>query len=401
MKRPATRALIGLVALCVAATGLASCGSGSNSDTLTIETDYDHDEFAGTLAAYFPNSFTVKPGMTVKFHQTWTGEAHTVTLGTRVTELAAPARDVLDELYKTGVVPKEEPESLGPFFEKLPFFFGEKGVNQTAAQPCSALKVDEIPTDGAACKDKTLAPFTGREAYYNSGFIPFEGPRGNTFEMEIAEDAKPGKYIYYCNLHGLPMGGNLTITEDGETSTQSELNRQGKREADRMATQLLDVYRKEKAERGEIKGNLAGSGDESTAEVYGSVNEFTPRTIEARTGEKVTWTFINRHSISFNVPKYAPIFTIEDDGKVVSNDLVNDTAGGWPGRTPPLPESFDAPEPEPVTIDAGEFDGTGGLKSSGVEWATGDKYSVTFTKAGTYPYACLIHPGMIGKVVVK
>ena len=32
---------------------------------------------------------------------------------------------------------------------------------------------------------------------------------------------------------------------------------------------------------------------------------------------------------------------------------------------------------------------------------TGDKYSVTFTKAGTYPYACLIHPGMIGKVVVK
>lgn len=400
MKRPASRTLIGLLALCLAATGLASCASGASSDTLTIETDYDHDEFAGTLAAFFPNSFTVKPGMKVRFHQTWTGEAHTVTLGTRVTELAAPARDVIDELYKTGVV-GDEPPGLEPFFENLPYFFGEKGLSQTAAQPCSALTVADIAKDGKPCKDKTLAPFTGREAYYNSGFIPFEGPRGNTFEMEIADDAKPGKYLYYCNLHGLPMGGNLTITEDGEASSQSELNRQGKKEADRMAKPLLDVFRKEKAGRGELKGNLAGSGDKSTAEVYGAANEFTPRTIGARVGEKVTWTFINRHSVSFNVPKYAPIFTIKPDGEVVSNPQVNEPQGGWPGRTPPLPEEFDAPEPEPVEIDAGAFDGTGGLKSSGVDWNTGDKYSVTFTKAGTYPYACLIHPGMIGKVVVK
>jgi plastocyanin len=32
---------------------------------------------------------------------------------------------------------------------------------------------------------------------------------------------------------------------------------------------------------------------------------------------------------------------------------------------------------------------------------TGEKFSYTFTKAGTYPYFCSIHPKMSGTVVVK
>ena len=32
---------------------------------------------------------------------------------------------------------------------------------------------------------------------------------------------------------------------------------------------------------------------------------------------------------------------------------------------------------------------------------TDDKYSYTFTKAGTYPYYCSIHPKMVGKIVVQ
>jgi plastocyanin len=32
---------------------------------------------------------------------------------------------------------------------------------------------------------------------------------------------------------------------------------------------------------------------------------------------------------------------------------------------------------------------------------TDEKFSYTFTKAGTYPYYCTIHPKMIGKVVVR
>ena len=32
---------------------------------------------------------------------------------------------------------------------------------------------------------------------------------------------------------------------------------------------------------------------------------------------------------------------------------------------------------------------------------TDQKYSYTFTKAGTYPYFCSIHPKMVGKIVVQ
>ena len=32
---------------------------------------------------------------------------------------------------------------------------------------------------------------------------------------------------------------------------------------------------------------------------------------------------------------------------------------------------------------------------------TDDKYSYTFSKPGTYPYYCSIHPKMVGKIVVQ
>ena len=39
------------------------------------------------------------------------------------------------------------------------------------------------------------------------------------------------------------------------------------------------------------------------------------------------------------------------------------------------------------------------FKSKGLD--TDDKYSYTFTKAGTYSYYCSIHPKMVGKIVVQ
>jgi plastocyanin len=400
MNRTATRTLTVLAALCLAVTGLSACGSGSggDSDSLTIQVDYAHDEFAGSLFGFFPNKVTVNPGTTLKFKQTWTGEPHTVTMGTRVTELAKPFKKVLDGIFDTGVV-TEEPQGYQAFDEGLPSFFGQD-IGQAAAQPCYAKTVADLPLDGTACPTKKLQPFNGDEAYYSSGFIPFEGLGGNTFELPIAADAKPGTYLYYCNAHGAPMGGYITVTEDGEVSKQAALNRQAKVEADRTAKVLLETYRDEKAGKGKIKGNLAGSGDDRTEEAFGTVNEFTPRTIETKVGDKVTWTFVGYHTISFNVPPYAPVFKIAKNGKVSFNAALDEAAGGWPGRNPPTPDDY-REDPPVVAMDAGTFDGGGGLKSSGTDWVTGDKYSVTFTKKGTYPYACIVHPGMIGKVVVK
>jgi plastocyanin len=345
--------------------------------------------------------------MTLKFHQTWTGEPHSVTFGAMVDKnIKGPLLDLLDNVAAgKEPLPDEPPDSYDPSFwdERLPgLFSAEEGLSQGAAKPCYAKTEKQLPLDQKACaKANRVQPdFTGTYAYYSSGFIPFEGERGNTFEMKIADDAKEGTYFYYCNVHGIPMGGKVTVKKGADVESQASMNRRGRAESKRTSEPLLKVYKKEKAGQSEYKLPLAGSGDDSTDSVEGIVNEFTPRSIEAKVNEKVTWTFIGNHTISFNVPPYTPLFVFNKKGDLEFNESLDKAAGGWPG----VPEGHDEYEdeaPPPIHLDAGEFDGSGKLRSSGVGFNTGDTYSVTFTKAGTYPYACLIHPGMIGKVVVS
>jgi plastocyanin len=383
------------------ATAFGACASSGGS-TRTVQVDAASDDFAGTFRAFFPRDVTVKPGMTLKFHQTWSGEPHTVTMGTAVQDLIEP--EMLPLVLKSKVnavddsnLSDEVNAAAEKFFGMLPFFFGEKGVDQAAAQPC-VMKTG-LPKGDKACAITKLPAFTGRESYYSSGFIPYRGEQGNEFEMKIASDAKPGTYFYYCNLHGPDMNGQIIVTDKGDAPSQADVNRQAKAEIDAIAKPLLAQLDKERAGKGELSGNLAGSGSESLRFVKGQVNEFTPRTVEAKVGEPVTWTFIQNHTISFNVPKYVPFYDVKRNGTVVQSETIYAPAGGFPGRSVPTPD--DGPPIAAETVDAGKFNGGGGLKSSGIDWQTGDKYVVTFTKAGTYPMACLVHPGMIGKVVVS
>ena len=386
---------------------LGACG-GSGGASRTIQVDYRNEDFAATFRGYYPRDVTVRPGMTLKFHQTWSGEPHTVTLGTTVQDLLTP--EILPEVRKSfvrGVNPDElSPEvraAADKFDMSLPFFFGEKGINQAAGQPCYLAR--GVPKGEKPCAHKAQPAFDGRQSYYSSGFIPYLGEQGNEFEMKIADDAKPGTYVYFCALHGPDMSGEIIVTKSGEIPSQGDVNRQAKREADQVAKPLAAQLRKERAGRSEFKGNLAGSGTEEMLHSFkGQINEFTPRTVRAKVGAPVTWTFLGNHSISFNVPPYVPYYSVKKDGTVIQSDAIFAPSGGWPGRTPPTsgeggPDQGTALPP--VTVDAGKFDGSGKLKSSGVDWQTGDKYVVTFTKAGTYPMACLVHPGMIAKVVVS
>lgn len=95
------------------------------------------------------------------------------------------------------------------------------------------------------------------------------------------------------------------------------------------------------------------------------------------------------------------MFDVKKDG-TVTLDKRGFEAVRFPGppERPDEEESGES-EPPPVEVDAGKFDGSGGLHSSGMDFDTGDKFSLSFTKPGTYLFACLIHPAMVGKVVVK
>jgi plastocyanin len=364
------RRVLVVVLLALISANLAACSGGTGS-TRTVQVDFNYDEFAGSFLDYFPSHAVVRPGMTLRFDQTWTGAPHTVSFA---------SRDAIDQLPR--------------------FFVRGGGINQDAAQPCFVKTLDKLPADNAACASKNAQPaFDGTYAYYSSGLIRPTGKHANRFDVKIADNAKDGTYFYYCSIHGAQMGGEITISKTAAVLSQKEMNRVGRAEAQQLAAPILAEYRKERAGNAPFKTNLAGSGDPSVQAAQAEVNEFTPHVIKARVGKQVTWTFVGNHSISFNVPPFTPLYKVLANGDIVANDRLDKPQGGWPGA-PPGHKPYPLVTDSLVQLDAGTFDGSGGLRSSGIGFNTGDTYSITFTKPGTYAYACLIHSGMIGKVVV-
>jgi plastocyanin len=141
---------------------------------------------------------------------------------------------------------------------------------------------------------------------------------------------------------------------------------------------------------------LAGYGTQDSNGVL--ANEFLPRTIHAKVGQKLTWTFIGIHTVSFDVPRYFPLLLIDKNGTVKLDPRASKARG------PGFPEKMPDNSPNPFVVDGGTWNGSGFI-SSGFPPDTAENqitaYSLTFSKAGTYQYACLIHPKMVGTVVVK
>ncbi|HVT76603.1 MAG TPA: hypothetical protein VHD87_06200, partial [Acidimicrobiales bacterium] len=58
---------------------LSACSTSGGGDERQVLVDFSPDNVAVFVAKYFPAKVTVAPGQTVAFHQTWTGEPHTIT----------------------------------------------------------------------------------------------------------------------------------------------------------------------------------------------------------------------------------------------------------------------------------------------------------------------------------
>jgi plastocyanin len=419
------RAMLLVVAL------LATSCSGADGETTgdggavrRVLLDYKHDEFAASFLAYYPNKVTVHPGDRVDFKQAWTGEPHSVTMGRLVDELGQPYWDLLDPVFDRGdgdyssMIGVEEPKA-DEFFATLPFLNDERfEVQQAAAQPCYlATGKPDVTDPDRPCAVQEQPEFDGTYAYYNSAFIPYEGERGTTYSVPLADDVPPGTYHYYCNYHFVQMSGVIEVVPKAQPiPSQSDVNRAANLQATRSTKELGTMFADARAGR---RGKLPVVGVEATdaeqQQEYGLFpaigDEFVPSTIEAKPNQKVTWTFVGgSHSIAFKVPKYFPVFDVEDGGKVTVDER-GFRAVGFPA--PPDEQAFDAaaadpeaPPPsqeprDPINVDGGRYDGTGGLRSTGMFYAAGDTFSLTFTKPGSYPFACVIHPAMVGKVVVR
>jgi len=392
------RALL-CVVVAVFSLGVAACSSSSSSGAQkrTVQVDGTSDKFNAAFIRYFPQRVTVHPGDTVDFHENWSGEPHTVTMGTL-------AEAGLKAVQNAG--PNAQNGPPPPAFASLPTLLpeGPGDAHQNAAQPCF-LATGSPPADAAtACtKDQQKQPdFTGTQTYYNSGFLP----EGKTFNVKLSADIKPGTYQYYCNLHGPEMSGSIVVVNKDRSIPSADTNdKAAAAEKAAIVAKLVGPYNDAKAGHFPLPGitNVVGYGAQDVNN--GFINEMIPATVNAKVGQKVPWAFVGFHTLSFGKTPIEPgkFLTQSPDGAWHLNQAL-----GGPVGFPPPPQTPNSPPtngpPPIINVDGGTVSDNTTFKSTGP--VGGDpssgilQYNVTFAKPGSYPFVCLIHPKMGGVVQV-
>jgi plastocyanin len=326
--------------------GSASGPSNGGGASRRVLVDYKHDRFAASFFSFFPKRVKVHAGDTVEFRQYWSGEPHTVTMGTAIDELGKGFWDIIDPAFagEDVEIPEGEVEGEAEFFEKIPFLADEETLKpiQAAAQPCY---LDEGTPDFSdidkPCPQREQPAFNGRQSYYNSGFIPFQGNRGNTFELPLSDDIAPGSYHYYCNWHFVGMSGVVEVVPDDEAiPSQDAVNRAARAEVEDdigLLQRMFDAVQRGPSSPEPLVGVAIPEDLEQQHPLFhAGIDEFVPSTVEARVGKPVTWTFAGGHNIAFNVPKYFPVFEVKKDGTVTIDKRAFE-AVKWPAPERPLP----------------------------------------------------------------
>jgi plastocyanin len=194
-----------------------------------------------------------------------------------------------------------------------------------------------------------------------------------------------GSYQYFCPIHP-QMVGTVNVVEAGDPGVDNQLSADANGNATYVtsittakedAARLAAEYPKTSVVGGKTtKTNIAGwwtaFGDQ--------VNLFFGASVTIREGDTMTW----------NGSPVAP-----------HNVVFNPQA---------LPEGYDPFGTTGVGPANGVWDGTGAISSPILSEDAADfgpnartSYSLTFSKAGTYQYLCLLHAdqGMVGQVVVE
>lgn len=229
------------------------------------------------------------------------------------------------------------------------------------------------PTDPSAPRPAGGSTYDG-STYASSGFIAL----GFSYSLRFT---KPGTYTYYCLIHQPEMVGTVVVNpagtaypaqEDAYSSQAMVQTNADLQAAAQAVTQFPFAPGGTHVAAGISPGLAFGAPARSTVNRFLVDTNVDDSTIDVPVGSTVTWTNESNnapHTITFPI-------------------------AGQP--LPALPgDPFTPPMGGPT------YDGTQ-VTNSGV-LASGQNYSLTFTKAGTYVYYCLFHDGegMAGTIVVQ
>jgi plastocyanin len=371
------------------------------AQTFNVSVDGTDANKATEFQLYFPATATVHPGDTISFKLVDNGEPHTVTFGTLVD--AAVAESIQNPTATSTPADDKVPQLLPQ---------GPGDAIQSAAAPCYL--TSGAPPTSTACSAAQQSPqpaYQGSETYYNSGWLGPDAP----FTMKLADSIKPGTYHYMCLLHRESMSGVITVVDKSQSvqspSAQEQAGQtQLQQQIAALSPALGPLAQGQNPELTKSASNphgvlpsgptavLAGSGLQAVQ--TGLIDLFGPSTVTTTVGGAVTWYVLGPHTISFNAPTDAVGAHVPNQPHL-NMKAVAPTAGS----APPPPPNFSGNGPPTLgtIVNGGTFDGNG-FHNSGLILSfppTLYGYKVKFTKAGTYPYQCLIHFNMKGTVIVK
>lgn len=396
------RLVVGLAVILLIASACAQGPTTAESQTFDVQVDGKTDEFVVEFTAFFPRELSVHPGDTVRFDlPNFSGAPHTVTLGTLVDGAVAKLKPPPPTATPLQVI--TEQENL-PEMRKLTDIFphqipeaGPPDANQSAAQPCF-LDSGEPPNSetgsAPACPERAQPEFDGSQSFFNSGALMADG---DSFTLKVSEATAPTSYSIICLVHRGAMTGKLNVVDpETEIPGPAEVKAKGDEQFDQTVAALRPAF--EQAKSAPVDKAVAGTGSPSVPDAV--IAEFGPKELAIPLGGSVTWTFLFFHTIAFNASEDAVgVLVKAADGSVHFNPK------GAPASSPSPPLEYAVFPPtatEPITVDAGTFDGTG-FKNSGIVGSIPPaliSYKVEFTKAGSFEFRCLVHPDMKGKVNV-
>ncbi len=223
--------------------------------------------------------------------------------------------------------------------------------------------------------------------YHNSGAPP-EDPAGMAKFGYSLTFTKPGTYQYQCIVHGPAMSGTIVVKESAMGSPTSAAQEAQKE----MGATIKAGQAAWTGFKPDMMGKTAVIPLMGNAKDRYSVFRFTPKPLSIKRGTTVTWKNLDPfeiHTVTFLSGGKLPEFIIVQPQKQgPPRFLINPKVG--------------APTPQKT------YAGTGYV-NSGIIFAPGTpgnpptSYSLTFTKAGTYRYTCVVHDalGMRGTIIVR
>jgi len=360
-KRVSPAAIVALAALTLAVAGCATTPSSGAAGAVTFHVDVGFEDTAQAMEAeaFFPNNLTVNVGDSVVFTMR-SHEPHTITFN----------------------APKPIPEPFLPqpdrsLFANPAIFFPSPLSNPGDPKAPVALKVS----------------FDGK-AFVSSGFLQKVGD-GMTVTFTV-----PGTYQVLCELHSESMKATITVNAAGSVRPMTD------------ADYAVAAAAQEKDAQAKASALLAGvtipapvaNADGSTAyTVYAGVGSTSDgvdymryvggEELSIKVGDSVTFAMGKNgpgvpHTITFLSGTADPDFVLPQPQFLAPPKLLVNPKVLMPAPLPPAP-----------------YDGTG-YYNSGLLLAGGptpQAFTVTYTKAGTFRYQCIIHDedGMKGTIVVQ